>query len=82
MVGICNKAIKIGDVIIPIIPKAIPNIPAVYSFCKHASKPSIKASGLNNGDNINIPINPKIILRVPYMGADCFITIFSFSIYL
>ena len=78
----CNKAIRIGDVITPIMLKIMPNIPAVYSFCKHASIPSIKAKGLNKGDNINIPIKPKIILNVPYIGADCFMIIFSFSIYL
>ena len=82
MVGMCNKAIKIGDVMTPITPKTIPNIPAVYSFCRHASKPSMKANGLNKGDKINIPMKPKIILSVPYIGADCFMIILSFSIYL
>ena len=61
----CNMAINIGDVIAPIIPKTIPKMPAVYSFCKHASKPNIKANGLNKGDKINIPIKPKIMLSVP-----------------
>ena len=82
MFGMCNRAIRIGDVKIPTILNTIPNMPAVYSFCKHASKPSIKANGLNKGDNMNIPIKPKIILSVPYIGDDCFIIIFSSDIYL
>ncbi len=82
IVGMCNKAIRIGDVITPIMPKRMPNMPAVYSFCKHASRPSMKASGLNKGDSIKIPMKPKIMLSVPYIGADCFIIILSLSIYL
>lgn len=46
-------------------PKTMPNMPAVYSFCRHASRPNMNANGLNKGDNINIPIKPKIILNVP-----------------
>jgi hypothetical protein len=50
---------------IPITPKNIPIRPAAYSFCKHASNPKIRASGLNNGERINTPMNPKIILKEP-----------------
>ena len=54
-----------GEVRIPITPKRIPIRPAAYSFCRHASNPKISASGLNNGERINTPMNPKIILKEP-----------------
>ncbi len=65
IVGRLISAIRIGDVSIPITPKIIPKIPAVYSLCKHAKRPSINAIGLNKGERIKMPMNPNIILRVP-----------------
>ena len=65
IVGILNSANNIGEVRIPITPKNIPMSPAAYSFCRHASNPKIRASGLNNGERINTPMNPKIILKEP-----------------
>ncbi|MDG2106774.1 MAG: hypothetical protein P8J94_04215 [Gammaproteobacteria bacterium] len=65
MVGICISAINKGEVKTPRIEKSTPIIPAIYSLFTRASTPKIKAIGLNKKDSINIPINPKIILRLP-----------------
>tara|TARA_B100000768_G_C11152101_1_gene320749 strand:+ start:276 stop:473 length:198 start_codon:yes stop_codon:yes gene_type:complete len=65
MVGICISAINKGEVKTPRIEKSIPIIPAIYSLLIRASTPKIKAIGLNKKDSINMPINPKIILRLP-----------------
>ena len=65
IVGKLINAIKIGDVIMPMIANNILIMPAAYSFLKHASKPNMRAIGLNNGDNINIPMKPKMIPSVP-----------------
>jgi|TARA_B110000263_G_scaffold159607_1_gene138751 CRISPR/Cas system-associated protein Csx1 len=65
MVGIYINAINKGEVKTPKIEKSIPIIPAIYSLFVRASIPKIKAIGLNKKDRINIPINPKIILRLP-----------------
>ena len=54
-----------GEVIIPSMPKIMLSTPAVYSFWRQASKPSIKASGLKSGDRIKIPMNPNMIPSVP-----------------
>ena len=59
------NAIKIGDVRIPMIANNILIMPAAYSFLKQASKPNIRAIGLNNGDKMNIPMKPKMIPSVP-----------------
>ena len=59
------NAIKIGDVIMPMIANNILIMPAAYSFLKHASKPNMRAIGLNNGDSMNIPMKPKMIPSVP-----------------
>jgi len=40
-------------------------MPAIYSLFIRASTPKIKAIGLSKKDKINIPIKPKIILRLP-----------------
>ena len=40
-------------------------MPAAYSFFKHESKPNMRAIGLNNCDNMNIPMKPKMIPSVP-----------------
>ena len=63
--GMFNSAISIGEVMMPNTPKMMLNIPAVYSLCTHANKPSIRALGLNRGDSIKIPINPNMIPKVP-----------------
>ena len=60
-----NNASNIGDVRMPITPKEIPIRPAAYSFWRHASNPRISASGLNNGERIKTPMNPKIMLKEP-----------------
>ena len=65
IVGKLINAIKIGDVIIPKIAKIMLIIPAAYSFLPQAKIPKIRAIGLNSGDSINIPMNPKIIPSVP-----------------
>jgi CRISPR/Cas system-associated protein Csx1 len=65
MVGIYINAINKGEVKTPKIEKSVPIIPAIYSLFVRASIPKIKAIGLNKKDRINIPINPKIILRLP-----------------
>ena len=65
IVGKLINAIKIGDVIMPMIANNILIMPAAYSFLKHASKPNMRAIGLNNGDNMNIPMKPKMIPIVP-----------------
>ena len=65
MVGIYINAINKGEVKTTKIEKSIPIIPAIYSLFVRASIPKIKAIGLNKKDRINIPINPKIILRLP-----------------
>ena len=65
MVGICISAINKGEVNTPKIPKSIPIMPAIYSLFIRASTPKIKAIGLSKKDKINIPIKPKIILRLP-----------------
>ena len=65
MIGMCNSANNIGEVRMPMTPKDIPIIPAAYSFWRHANNPKIRASGLNRGDNINTPMNPNMILKVP-----------------
>ena len=63
--GILKSANNIADVRIPMTPREIPMRPAAYSFWKHASNPNISASGLNNGERIKTPMNPKMILREP-----------------
>ena len=65
MVGICINAINKGEVKTPRIEKSIPIMPAIYSLFVRASIPKIKAIGLNKKDKINIPIKPKIMLRLP-----------------
>ena len=65
MVGICISAINKGEVTTLKIAKSIPIMPAMYSLFNKASIPNIKAIGLNRKDKINIPIKPKIILRLP-----------------
>ena len=65
MVGICISAINRGEVKTPKIEKSIPIMPAIYSLFVRASVPKIKAIGLNKKDKINMPIKPKIILRLP-----------------
>jgi len=65
MVGICINAINKGEVKTPRIEKSIPIIPAIYSLLVIASIPKIKAIGLNKKDKINMPIKPKIMLRLP-----------------
>jgi len=64
MVGIYINAINKGEVKTPKIEKSIPIIPAIYSLFVRASIPKIKAIGLNKKDKINMPIKPKIILRL------------------
>ena len=64
-VGKFINAIKIGDVIIPKIAKIMLITPAAYSFLKQAKIPNMRAIGLNNGDNMNIPMKPKMIPSVP-----------------
>jgi hypothetical protein len=64
-VGKFINAIKIGEVIIPKIAKIMLIIPAAYSFLPQAKKPKKRAIGLNRGDSINIPMNPKNIPSVP-----------------
>ena len=59
------NAIKIGDVRMPMIANNILIMPAAYSLFKHASKPNMRAIGLNNGDKMNIPMKPKMIPSVP-----------------
>lgn len=59
------NAIRIGEVRIPMTAKSMLMTPALYSLLRHASVPIIKAIGLNNGDNMNIPMNPKIMPNVP-----------------
>ena len=54
-----------GDVRMPMIANNILIMPAAYSLLKQASKPNIRAIGLNNGDKMNIPIKPKMIPSVP-----------------
>ena len=54
-----------GDVRMPMIANNILIMPAAYSLLKHASRPNIRAIGLNNGDNMNIPMKPKMIPSVP-----------------
>ena len=54
-----------GDVRMPMIANNILIMPAAYSLLKHASKPNIRAIGLNKGDNMNIPMKPKMIPSVP-----------------
>ena len=65
MLGRWSKAIKIGDVKTPIIEKAIPINPAVYSFFDIANTPNINAMGLKINEKIKIPIKPKVILKTP-----------------
>tara|TARA_A100001388_G_scaffold263737_1_gene234391 strand:- start:54 stop:254 length:201 start_codon:yes stop_codon:yes gene_type:complete len=65
IVGKLINAIKIGDVIMPMIANNILIMPAAYSLLKHASKPKMRAIGLNNGDRMNIPMKPKMIPSVP-----------------
>ena len=65
MLGMFSSAISMGEVMMPKNANTILNTPAIYSFCKHASKPSIIAKGLKRGDKINIPMNPNMIPRVP-----------------
>ena len=59
------NAIKMGDVSMPMIANNILIMPAAYSLLKQASKPNIRAIGLNSGDKMNIPMNPKMIPSVP-----------------
>ena len=40
-------------------------MPAAYSLFKHASKPNMRAIGLNNGYKMNITMKPKMIPSVP-----------------
>ena len=54
-----------GDVRMPMIANNILIMPAAYSLLKHASKPNMRAIGLNNGDKMNIPMKPKMIPSVP-----------------
>ena len=65
MVGKLINAIRIGEVRIPTTANNILIMPAAYSLLKHASKPNMRAIGLNNGDRMNIPIKPKMIPSVP-----------------
>jgi hypothetical protein len=65
MVGKLISANNIGEVRMPMTPKDIPIMPAAYSFWRHASNPKIRASGLKRGDNINTPMKPNMILKVP-----------------
>jgi|TARA_B110000285_G_C14612239_1_gene375448 hypothetical protein len=65
MVGICINAINKGEVKTPRIENSIPIMPAIYSLLVKARIPKIKAIGLNKKDKINIPIKPKIMLRLP-----------------
>tara|TARA_S200000501_G_scaffold354807_1_gene375866 strand:- start:345 stop:620 length:276 start_codon:yes stop_codon:yes gene_type:complete len=74
------NAINIGEVKTPIIEKIIPITPARYSCLEIDSIAKIKARGLNIGDKIKTPTNPKIILSVPYCGTDSLIIILSLSI--
>ena len=50
----------------PIIEKIIPIAPARYSCLEIDSIPKMNARGLNIGDKIKTPTNPKIMLNVPY----------------
>ena len=54
-----------GDVRMPMIANNILIMPEAYSLFKHASKPNIRAIGLNNGDKMNIPMKPKMMPSVP-----------------
>ena len=59
------NAINIGEVKTPMTENIIPITPARYSCLDIDSIPKINARGLNIGDKMKTPINPKIMLKVP-----------------